>query len=49
MIKKQPTKLEKEWKNLEIGEMQENNPQIRTNNYEQDDGYDLSENLDTEN
>jgi hypothetical protein len=47
MLKKQPTRLEKEWKNLELGEMQEYNLQIGSNNYEQDDGYDLSENRDT--
>lgn len=49
MLKKQPTRLEKEWKNLELGEMQEDNPQIESNNYEQDEGYDLSDNQDITN
>lgn len=49
MLKKQPTKLQKEWKNLELGEMQEEDFQIESNDYEQDEGYDLSENHNTVN
>ncbi|WP_016939645.1 MULTISPECIES: hypothetical protein [Nitrosopumilus] len=47
MLKKQATKLEKEWKNLELGEMQDDDPQIESNDLEQGGGYDLSENHDT--
>lgn len=49
MMKKQPTKLEREWKNLELGEMQEVNPMIESNSYDPYEGYDLSENRDTVN
>ncbi len=43
-MKKNQTKLEKEWKNLEIGEMQEEDQQIDFNDNDQDSGYDLSGN-----
>lgn len=47
MIKKQPTRLEREWKNLELGEMQEDSSQTESNDDEQDEGYGLSEISDT--
>ena len=49
MQKKNPTKLETEWKNLDLGEMQEVDHQIGLNDHEQGEGYDLSENRDTVN
>jgi hypothetical protein len=49
MLTKLPTKLEREWKNIEQCEMQEVSHQIGLNDDEQDDGYDYSENPDTAN
>lgn len=49
MLRKLPTKLEREWKNLEQGEMQEVSHQIGLNDDEQDNGYDCSNNPDTAN
>ena len=49
MLTKLATKLEREWKNLEQGEMQEVSHQVGLNDYDQDDGYDYSENPDTAN
>jgi hypothetical protein len=47
MMTKQLTKQEKEWKNLELGEMPDEEIQIGSKNeYDTDSGYDMSEDLD---